>query len=59
MVATEYVTCETCLKEIPSSGAVMAEVKEYVAYFCGLECYEKWVEQRAAKPAPAAPAASR
>lgn len=58
MVANERVSCEICLKEVPRSAAVMAEVREYVAYFCGLECYEKWVEQRAGEPSPqpAAPA---
>jgi hypothetical protein len=40
----ELVKCEVCLREIPKSDAQNAEVRDYVAYFCGLECYEKWEE---------------
>lgn len=54
MAATETVPCEICLKEIPKSEAAMAEAREYVAYFCGLECYEKWVKQRAGEASPSA-----
>ena len=36
------VKCEVCLKEIPRSEAKSAEAIDYVVYFCGLECYEKW-----------------
>ncbi len=46
----ELVKCEVCLKEVPKSGAQSAEVRDYVAYFCGLECYEEWeTEQRKEK----------
>lgn len=38
----ERVACEVCLKEIPRSEAAVAEVADYVAYFCGLDCYDKW-----------------
>lgn len=38
----ELVKCEVCLKEVPKSGAQSAEARDYVAYFCGLECYEEW-----------------
>lgn len=38
----ELVKCEVCLKEIPKSDAQSAEARDYVAYFCGLECYEEW-----------------
>lgn len=34
--------CEVCLKEIPASGAMSDEAKDYVSHFCGLECYEIW-----------------
>jgi hypothetical protein len=27
------------------SEAKMAEAVDYVAYFCGLECYAKWAER--------------
>mgnify|MGYP001314925880 CR=1 FL=1 len=36
------VPCEVCLKEIPKSGAQSAETSDYVAYFCGPDCYEEW-----------------
>jgi len=38
----ELVKCEVCLKEIPKSGAQSAEARDYVVYFCGLDCYEEW-----------------
>ncbi len=38
----KIVECEVCLKEIPSSEAKMEEASDYVAYFCGLDCFEKW-----------------
>ncbi|KFI22749.1 DUF3330 domain-containing protein [Nitrosococcus oceani] len=34
--------CDVCLKEIPRSEANSAEAEEYVHWFCGLECYEQW-----------------
>jgi len=36
------VACDVCLKEIPRSEAKVEETNDYVAYFCGLPCYEKW-----------------
>ena len=36
------VACEICLKEIPRSEAEVEEASDYVAYFCGLDCFEKW-----------------
>jgi hypothetical protein len=41
----EQVPCEVCLKEIPVSEAKIAEAADYVAYFCGLECYTRWKDQ--------------
>lgn len=41
----ERVPCEICLKEIPASEAKTAEAVDYVAYFCGLDCYAKWKAQ--------------
>ncbi len=40
----EKVSCEICLKEIPRSEAKSEEASDYVLYFCGLNCYEKWRE---------------
>jgi hypothetical protein len=39
---SEQVSCEVCKKEVPRSAAVNFEVNDYVAHFCGLECYAKW-----------------
>jgi len=41
----QIIECEVCLKEIPKSGAFSEETSDYVMYFCGLECYDKWREQ--------------
>jgi hypothetical protein len=40
--------CAVCQKEIPKSVALSAEDQDYVLYFCGLDCYESWSEDRAA-----------
>jgi hypothetical protein len=31
------------MKEIPRSEAFNAEAVDYVAHFCGLDCYREWV----------------
>jgi len=41
----EQLACEVCLKEIPASGASSDETSDYVASYCGLECYEIWKGQ--------------
>ena len=38
----DLVPCKVCLTEIPKSEAKVDEASDYVAYFCGLECYDKW-----------------
>ncbi len=43
---SEYISCEVCLKSIPSSESKCVETEDYVAYFCGLECYDIWVKQQ-------------
>lgn len=40
------VACEICLKEVPKSEAQSAEARDYMAYFCGLECYEEWIREK-------------
>jgi hypothetical protein len=45
-VEVERVTCEICLKEVPITEAKVPEATDYVVHFCGLECYEKWKNQR-------------
>ncbi|HEX5363235.1 MAG TPA: DUF3330 domain-containing protein [Gallionella sp.] len=45
-VETEKVACAVCRKEIPLSEAKTPEaVADYVAHFCGLDCYEQWKQQ--------------
>ena len=36
------VQCRECLMLIPESVAKTAEGTDYVWYFCGEACYEKW-----------------
>ena len=50
-VAVERVACEICLKEVPITEATVPEATDYVVHFCGLECYEKWKNQRGKPPA--------
>lgn len=57
----EQVPCEICQKEIPASEAKVAEATDYVMYFCGLDCFEKWArqneqEQRTKANSPRGPA---
>lgn len=40
-----HVQCTVCLKEIPTSEAKSEEAEDYIAHFCGLDCYEQWKEQ--------------
>jgi len=42
----EKVACEVCLKEIPISTAKSAKATDYIMYYCGLDCYEKWKKQQ-------------
>ncbi len=42
----QLVSCEICLKSIPVAEANSAETEDYVAYFCGLECYDLWKRQK-------------
>ncbi len=41
----EALACEVCLEEIPATVADHAEGEEYLAHFCGLECYRQWREK--------------
>lgn len=50
-VAPAHVRCEVCMKEIPASEAIVPEASDYVAHFCGAQCYDQWRKQ-AASPAP-------
>lgn len=46
------VACDVCLKQIPTSEAMVPEATDYVVHFCGLECYRQWENQRQASDAP-------
>ena len=41
-VEEKKVACEICLKEIPASSAKSEEVQDYVAHFCGIDCFDQW-----------------
>lgn len=51
-VEVEQVACEICLKEVPLSEAISPEATDYVAHFCGLDCYDKWKNQQVKTDAP-------
>lgn len=38
----ERVPCDVCHQVIPLSEALVAEATDYVAFFCGLDCYDRW-----------------
>ena len=37
-----HVSCALCQHEIPLSETVVPEALDYVIYFCGLDCYDRW-----------------
>lgn len=41
------VACDVCFREIPQSEAINAEASDYVAHFCGLDCYRLWSQRTA------------
>jgi hypothetical protein len=41
-----FVPCAVCEHEVPASEAVVAEAVDYMVYFCGLDCYERWRNQQ-------------
>ena len=43
----EKVSCEVCFKEIPLSEATSVKATDYIVYYCGLECYDRWKQQQA------------
>ena len=40
------IACEICRTQVPISEAKSEEAVDYVLYFCGLDCYEKWCHQK-------------
>ncbi|MDD2700250.1 MAG: DUF3330 domain-containing protein [Sideroxydans sp.] len=51
-VLSESVKCAVCKKEVPRADAVDFEVGDYVAHFCGLECYAQWQDRRVTEDEP-------
>lgn len=41
----EKISCDVCHKEIPLSEAKRFEAQDYVAHFCGLDCYATWKQR--------------
>ena len=37
------VACTVCRSEVQMSAAITAEATDYVAHFCGLDCYQQWL----------------
>ena len=35
-------SCKVCMREIPADVDHTLEGQEYVAHFCGLDCYRAW-----------------
>ena len=46
-VVLDRVLCNVCEYEVPLSEAVVPEATDYMVYFCGLDCYERWRSQSA------------
>lgn len=42
-VPTLQVVCTICREEVPMSEAMNVEASDYVAHFCGLDCYQRWL----------------
>jgi hypothetical protein len=38
----QQISCQVCITEIPLSEVVNDEATDYVIYFFGLDCYDKW-----------------
>lgn len=45
-IEPETVSCEVCFKEIPISEAKSVKATDYIMYYCGLDCYDKWSKQK-------------
>lgn len=51
-VDPQSVSCDVCFKLVPKSEAVTAEARDYIACFCGVNCYERWRGERAPELPP-------
>lgn len=41
----ELISCDVCMKAVPRSASKSVEVDDYVAHFCGLDCYQSWLDK--------------
>ena len=37
------IACGVCRHEVPVSEAISPEASDYVVHFCGVECYQRWL----------------
>ena len=49
IVIPDRIACNVCQHDIPVSEALVEEATDYVIYFCGLDCYERWRNQPASR----------
>ncbi|MGD8593452.1 MAG: DUF3330 domain-containing protein [Gammaproteobacteria bacterium] len=47
--------CKECEKEVPLSEAITSEAEDYLLYFCGVECFERWRKKAQQKFSDALP----
>ncbi len=38
----QQVSCQLCRKQLPADEAMVEEAKDYVHWFCGQDCYQRW-----------------
>ena len=43
-IVDALVSCDLCHKEIPQSAVFSPEAADYIGAFCGLECYQTFLE---------------
>ena len=44
-VDVDTVPCAVCMKEVPRDEAQSPEGSDYVAFLCGLDCYDRWSKE--------------
>ncbi len=45
----EKIACHVCKKEIPKAAALHSEGREYVFYFCNIDCLDYWKKKEKEK----------
>jgi Domain of unknown function (DUF3330) len=41
-----HVVCNICRHDIPLSEAFVPEAVDYVVHFCGLDCFDLWLNRK-------------